>query len=213
MENMTPPFPFKSNDPLEDKENDLQCISQTSYSLNPLGHYMLPWHCRSERLMAVRQVLWPRPSVHDPFSAPHLQRKGECVLSALQSPTPLGRLKRWAVWGRLAPAGRALTRSKEWTSFKVGRRNRKLRACLKAVARGQGSRRQTAPQPPLYLLCSSSLYGGYHNSLQPPWMSQAGRCLRCRSVTSGQPSVVCWARQVYLGLLAATGFPGGEKLS
>lgn len=161
--------------------------------------------------MVVRQVLWPRSSVHDPFSAPHLQRKGECVLSALQSPTPLGRLKRWAVWGRLAAAGRALTRSKEWTSFKVGRRNRKLRACLKPVARGQGSRRQTAPQPPLYLLRSSSLYGGYHNSLQPPWMSQAGRCLRCRSVTSGQPSVVCWARQVYLGLLAATGFPGGEN--
>lgn len=41
MENVTPPFPFKSNKPLDDKENYLKCISQTSYSLNFYGHYSL----------------------------------------------------------------------------------------------------------------------------------------------------------------------------
>jgi len=39
---MTPPIPFKANKTLEDKENDLECISQTSYSLNLYGHYILP---------------------------------------------------------------------------------------------------------------------------------------------------------------------------
>lgn len=202
MENMTPPFPFKSNEPLEDKENDLKCISQTSFSLNLYGHYILPWHCTHERLMVVYRVLWPGSSMQDPFSAPHLRAKGECVLSALQSHTPLGRLKHWVMWGRLvqaAQAGQAHTHSKkEWKSFKVGHRHRKLRAHLEPAARRQRSRWHTAHHTPVYLLCSSSLCSWYNNSLQPPWVSQAGLVFLL-------PVGYIWATQ--RRLLGSTGVP------